>query len=70
MAIEESLTGQQKENLEMARRILRLRSRADVFRWFADNAVRIAGNEPESPLTGIGYIEQGNPPASPKKQKG
>jgi len=41
-AIEALLTDQQKQNLEEARRLLGLRSRAQVFRFFADNAVEIA----------------------------
>lgn len=41
-AIEALLTDEQKHNLEQARRILGLRSRAEVFRFFADNAVEIA----------------------------
>lgn len=53
--IEASLSQQQKENLEQARRILGFRSRADLVRWFADNAVEIAQGQ----LTGIGFIDQG-----------
>ena len=40
--IEALLTDDQKQNLEQARRLLGLRSRAELFRFFADNAVEIA----------------------------
>jgi len=40
--IEALLTEEQKQNLEEARRLLGLRSRAELFRFFADNAIEIA----------------------------
>lgn len=42
MAIEASLTDDQKANLEKARVILGLRSRAAVLKAFADYAIEIA----------------------------
>ncbi|MBA7492644.1 hypothetical protein ES702_03194 [subsurface metagenome] len=41
-AIEALLTEQQKKNLEQARRMLGLRSRAALFRAVADHAVEVA----------------------------
>lgn len=40
-AIEALLTAKQKQNLEEARRTLGLRSRAELFRAFADHAVEL-----------------------------
>lgn len=41
MAIESTLTETQKENLEEARKMMGLRSRAEVFRAFANHAVEL-----------------------------
>lgn len=57
--IEQCLSEEQKASLEDARRILGLRSRAAVFRWFADNAAEIARGQ----LTGPGIIGVAEPQA-------
>jgi len=59
--IEQSLTEHQRKNLEEARRRLGFRSRAEVFRWFADNVLDIldALEDQETPL---GMIERRKPP--------
>ncbi len=47
MPIEATLTDDQKANLEQARRMLGLRSRAEVLRAFADHAVELAARVAE-----------------------
>lgn len=46
-SVESTFNEKQKENLEEARKIFGFRSRADVIRWFADHAKRIAEEERE-----------------------
>lgn len=53
--LEQTLSKEQKQNLEQARSLLGLRSRAQLIRWFADNAVDIARGQ----LTGPGIIGTG-----------
>ncbi len=64
-AIEALLTEQQKSNLEDARRMLGLRSRADLFRAFADHALELAARLAEimpppagqGPLSTLGKLK-------------
>ena len=64
--LEQTLTDKQKQNLEIARRRLSLRSRADVFRWFADKVLDILDGLDDE-LTPFGMIERGKPPAVPQE---
>lgn len=65
-AIEALLTVEQKRNLEEARHTLGLRSRAELFRVFANHAVELVAHiaevmpppAHEGPLTGLAKVRE------------